>query len=71
MIGAMDVQSRWSQWRGVLFLDPFATQVKWSTIERIAGFNALDTWILVSSVRNCTDAPEINETGRHPPRMGR
>ena len=36
----------WSKWRGVLFLDPFATEVEWSTIETIAGFNALDTWIL-------------------------
>ncbi len=36
----------WRQWRGVLFLDPFATQVAWSTVEKIAGFNALDTWIL-------------------------
>ena len=32
--------------RGVLFLDPFATEVEWSTIEKIAGFKALDTWIL-------------------------
>lgn len=39
-------RQNWNQWRGVLFLDPFATQVRWSTIERIAGFNALDTWIL-------------------------
>ena len=36
----------WNCWRGVLFLDPYATQVKWSTIEKIAGFEALDTWIL-------------------------
>ncbi len=36
----------WGNWRGVLFLDPFATQVRWSTVEKIAGFNALDTWIL-------------------------
>ena len=36
----------WRRWRGVLFLDPFATEVEWSTIEKIAGFNALDTWIL-------------------------
>ena len=36
----------WNSWRGVLFLDPFATQVEWATIEKIAGFNALDTWIL-------------------------
>ncbi|MDE2780141.1 MAG: three-Cys-motif partner protein TcmP [Chloroflexota bacterium] len=36
----------WQQWRGVLFLDPFATEVNWETIERISGFNALDTWLL-------------------------
>ncbi len=36
----------WNNWRGVLFIDPFATQVQWSTIETIASFNALDTWIL-------------------------
>ena len=36
----------WRQWRGILFLDPFATQVSWATIETIAGFNALDMWIL-------------------------
>lgn len=36
----------WDYRRGVLFLDPFATQVEWSTIETIANFNALDTWIL-------------------------
>lgn len=40
------LQQDWTQWRGVLFLDPFATEVEWSTIEKIAGFNALDTWIL-------------------------
>ncbi len=36
----------WCRWRGVLFLDPFATDVEWSTIQTIAAFNALDTWIL-------------------------
>ena len=36
----------WYRWRGVLFLDPFATAVEWSTIEKISGFKALDTWIL-------------------------
>ncbi len=40
------LQEDWRVWRGVLFLDPFATEVEWTTIERIAGFNALDTWIL-------------------------
>ena len=36
----------WRGWRGVLFLDPFATQIHWSTIAVVADFEALDTWIL-------------------------
>lgn len=36
----------WRTHRGVLFLAPFATEVEWSTIERIASFKALDTWML-------------------------
>lgn len=41
-----NMAENWSEWRGVLFLDPFATEVKWSTIETVAKLNALDTWIL-------------------------
>ena len=41
-----DLQENWQQWRGILFLDPFATEVEWATIEKIAGFETLDTWIL-------------------------
>lgn len=33
-------------WRGVLFLDPFGTQVDWRTIEHIARLERLDTWLL-------------------------
>ena len=33
-------------WRGVLFLDPFATQVEWRTMKRIARLQMFDTWIL-------------------------
>lgn len=36
----------WKQWRAVLFLDPFGTQVKWETIERVAGTEAIDVWTL-------------------------
>lgn len=36
----------WGAWRGVLFLDPFATQVEWSTIKVVSSFHALDTWLL-------------------------
>ncbi len=32
--------------RGVLFLDPFATQVEWKTVEAVASTQALDVWIL-------------------------
>ena len=35
-----------SEWRGVLFLDPFGTQVSWTTIEHVANLEALDMWIL-------------------------
>ena len=38
--------SGWDHKRGVLFLDPFGTQVDWSTIEKISSLNALDLWIL-------------------------
>ena len=41
-----NLHENWHAWRGVLFLDPFATEVEWSTMEAIAGFEALDTWIL-------------------------
>ena len=36
----------WGSWRGVLFIDPFATQLKWDTLKKIESYNALDTWIL-------------------------
>ena len=40
------LHKNWRSWRGVLFLDPFATQVEWCTIQAIANSHALDTWIL-------------------------
>ena len=36
----------WEVWRGVLFLDPFATEVEWATIKAIANYRALDMWVL-------------------------
>ena len=41
-----NLRENWNQWRGVLFLDPFAAQVEWSMIEAVARFKAFDTWIL-------------------------
>jgi three-Cys-motif partner protein len=36
----------WRARRAVVFLDPFATEVHWSTLEAIAKTRAMDTWIL-------------------------
>lgn len=36
----------WSNHRAVLFLDPYGMEVEWSTIEAVAGTQAIDTWIL-------------------------
>ena len=36
----------WRGRRGVLFLDPYATQVEWTTLVRISEFEALDMWVL-------------------------
>jgi three-Cys-motif partner protein len=36
----------WRSTRAVLFLDPFATQVEWKTIEAVARTQGIDVWIL-------------------------
>ena len=36
----------WKRCRGVLFVDPFATQFDFATLRKVASYNALDTWIL-------------------------
>lgn len=41
-----NLQINWQASRGVLFLDPFGAQVDWATLEVIAGYKALDIWIL-------------------------
>lgn len=41
-----NMEMNWSKTRGVVFIDPFGADVKWSTIKRIAEFNALDMWLL-------------------------
>lgn len=40
------VSEDWRSCRAVLFLDPFATQVEWDTIESVARTRAIDVWIL-------------------------
>ena len=36
----------WGNQRAVLFLDPYGAQVRWATIEAIAGTQAIDLWVL-------------------------
>ena len=36
----------WRYNRGLLFLDPYATQVNWSTLEVVAGTHSIDVWYL-------------------------
>lgn len=36
----------WRQHRAVLFLDPFATEVVWTTVQAVAATKAMDVWIL-------------------------
>ncbi|MHA1570761.1 MAG: three-Cys-motif partner protein TcmP [Alphaproteobacteria bacterium] len=39
-------KEQWHSQRGVVLLDPFGSQVNWSTIEAIASTKALDLWYL-------------------------
>lgn len=39
-------EKNWRGHRAVAFLDPFALQVKWETIEKIAKTKAIDMWLL-------------------------
>jgi three-Cys-motif partner protein len=39
-------QENWVNNRAVLFLDPFATEVEWPTIEAVAKTKSIDVWIL-------------------------
>lgn len=39
-------EKKWQSHRAVAFLDPFALQVKWETIEAIAKTEAIDMWLL-------------------------
>ena len=57
----------WTRHRGVLFLDPFAMEVEWKTIEKIASYKALDMWILfpvmaVSRLLTITRVPESSNS---------
>ncbi|MFN9820462.1 MAG: three-Cys-motif partner protein TcmP, partial [Akkermansiaceae bacterium] len=39
-------EKNWQKHRAVAFLDPFALQVSWTTLEKIAATQAIDMWLL-------------------------
>ena len=47
--------------RAVVFLDPFATEVRWSTVEVIAGTEKIDCWILFPLMAITRLMPRDNE----------
>ena len=55
--------------RAVVFLDPYATQVDWSTVEEIAGTRKIDCWILfplmaIARLMPRNDEPPIAHSDR-------
>jgi three-Cys-motif partner protein len=50
-------QLNWSNYRGVIFLDPFGTSVEWSTLEIIQRTHALDLWYLFPMAGLYRNAP--------------
>ena len=63
----------WKKRRGVVFLDPFGSQVNWETIEKIAETKALDLWYLfpagLSVFRQISSDGTIDPT--HEPSLNR
>jgi len=59
-------ETNWTRWRAVVFLDPYGTQVDWSTVEAIARTNSIDLWYLFPSGmglgRMLTKSGEIDPT---------
>ena len=54
----------WYRTRGVLFLDPFSTQVKWETVEAVANTEALDVWLLFPVHATARMLPTRKDPGR-------
>ena len=59
-------ETNWRMWRAVVFLDPYGTQVNWSTVEAIAKTKSIDLWYLFPSGmglgRMLTTSGKINPT---------
>ena len=49
--------------RAVVFLDPYATQVSWSTVEKIALTQKIDCWILFPLMGSHADDAKTKRAG--------
>lgn len=67
----LELERDWKSCRGVLFLDPYGTQVKFETLQRVAQFEALDTWILVPVSTISRFLPRAKEPGAISPEWKR
>jgi three-Cys-motif partner protein len=65
-IRALCSDEQWRAQRGVVLLDPFGSQVEWTTIEAIAATRSLDLWYLfpagVSVFRQIANAGTVHGT---------
>ncbi len=49
----------WRKRRGVMFLDPFGMNVEWTTLQMIAGTEALDVWFLFALAATVRNLPRL------------
>ncbi len=54
-----------------MFLDPYGTQVEWSTLERIAQYEFLDTWILFPVATLHRMMPRIIKQNSHKEKLNK
>ena len=56
-------------WRGVLFIDPFATELEWFTLVSIANLERLDTWILFPTMAVQRVLKRTYKKGQYPQQL--
>lgn len=57
----------WAKTRSVVFLDPYGLEVRWSTIQRLAGTGACDVWYLFplgGVMRMMTNSGQVRDAWR-------
>jgi three-Cys-motif partner protein len=62
MVASVVRTTNWTRTRAVVFLDPFGSQVSWSTLELLAATKAVDLWYLFPS--GLSVLRQISRSGR-------